>query len=78
MPWTARPVTLWVRTDRPDQARRRSRTDDPNRAIVEPKKTPPGGDTMSDGLTPDNTTIEESGGETYQDLVNLSPEADDE
>lgn len=27
---------------------------------------------MSDRLTPDNTTIEESCGETYEDLVNLS------
>ena len=27
---------------------------------------------MSDRLTPDGMTIEESGGETYEDLVNLS------
>jgi hypothetical protein len=27
---------------------------------------------MSDRLTPESTTIEESGGETYEDLVNLS------
>ena len=33
---------------------------------------------MSDQLTPDQATIEESGGETYQDLSNLSPDTDDE
>jgi|RhiMetdeSRZDD1v2_1073273.scaffolds.fasta_scaffold81088_3 hypothetical protein len=33
---------------------------------------------MSDRLIPDGGTIEESGDETYQDLVNLSSEVDDE
>lgn len=33
---------------------------------------------MSDRLIPDGGTIEESGDETYQDLVNLSSEGDDE
>lgn len=34
---------------------------------------------MSDQLTPDGgITVEETGGETYQDLANLEPESDDE
>jgi hypothetical protein len=33
---------------------------------------------MSDQLTPDGgTTVEESGGETYQDLTNLSNDDDE-
>lgn len=32
---------------------------------------------MSDQLTPDGGTIEESGGETYEDLTNLSSDTDE-
>lgn len=32
---------------------------------------------MSDQLTPDGGTIEESGGETYEDLANLSSDQDE-
>lgn len=32
---------------------------------------------MSDQLTPDGGTVEESGGETYEELVNLSSDEDE-